>query len=111
MGRAVDGSIMIFCEQQGCEVIELNVPVDPVHLLVKIPPKISVSKLVGALKGRSTIRVFNTFPHLRKKLFWGNPFWAKGYCVDTVGVDSEMIRKYVKYQQKQEELQQSLELK
>ena len=58
MGRAVYGSMMIFCEQQGCEVIELNVPVDPVHLLVKIPPKISVSKLVGVLKGRSAIRVF-----------------------------------------------------
>ena len=106
MGRAVYGSIMIFCEQQGCEVIELNVQVDHVHLLVLVPPKLSVSRLVGVLKGRSAIRLFNKFPYLRKK-----PFWAKGYCVDTVGVDSSMIRKDVKYQQKQEELQQSLELK
>ena len=109
MGRAIYGSIMIFCEQQSCDVVELNVQEDHVHLLVMIPPKLSVSKLVGILKGRSAIRVFNKF--LRKKPFWGNHFWAKGYCVDTVGVDSEMIRKYVKYQQKQEELQKSLELK
>jgi len=110
MARAVYGSVMIFCEQQGCEVVELNVQDDHVHLLVCITPKLSVSKLVGVLKGCSAIRLFNKFPHLRKKPFWGNHFWAKGYCVDTVGVDAEMVRKYVKYQQKQEELQQSLEL-
>ena len=111
MGRDVYGAVMIYCEQQGCEVVELNVQVDHVHLLVKIPPKLSVSKLVGVLKGRTAIRLFNKYPHLRKKPFWGNHFWAKGYCVDTVGVDSEMIRKYVKYQQKQEELQQQLDFK
>ena len=111
MARAVYGSVMIFCEQQSCEVVELNVQEDHVHLLVKIPPKVSVSKLVGVLKGRSAIRLFNKYPHLRKKPFWGNHFWSKGYCVDTVGVDAEMVRKYVKCQQKQEALQQVLDLK
>ena len=111
MGRDIYAAIMIFCEQQNCEVIELNVQTDHVHLLVLIPPKLSVSKLVGILTGRTAIRLFNKYPHLRKKPFWGNHFWAKGYCVDTIGVDSEMIRKYVKYQQKQEELQQSLDFK
>ena len=111
MGRVVYGSIMIFSEQQGCEVVELNIQEDHVHLLVVIPPKVSVSKLAGILKGRSAIWLFNKFPHLKKKPFWGNHFWAKGYCVDTVGVDAQMIRKYVKYQHKQEALQQRLELK
>ena len=69
--RAVYGSIMIFCEQQGCEVVELNVQSDYVHLLVLIPPKLSISKLVGVLKGRSAIRVFNKFPHYKKEAVLG----------------------------------------
>ncbi|EJL6553656.1 IS200/IS605 family transposase, partial [Vibrio cholerae] len=51
-----------------------------------IPPKVSISTLMGVLKGRSAIRLFNKFPHIRKKL-WGNHFWARGYFVDTVGVN------------------------
>ena len=55
------------------------------------------------IKGKSAIQVFKQFPYLKKKPYWGNHFWAKGYCVDTVGVDAEMIRKYVKYQEKIEQ--------
>ncbi|WP_293650574.1 transposase, partial [Thiolapillus sp.] len=51
-------------------------------------------------KGKTALRIFTKFPYLRNKPYWGNHFWAKGYCVDTVGVDAEMIRKYVKYQEK-----------
>ncbi|RJY11128.1 transposase [Parashewanella spongiae] len=58
------------------------------------------------LKGRTAIRIFKQFPHIRKKPYWGNHFWAKGYCVDTVGIDAEMIRKYVKYQEKLEKRQE-----
>uniref|UniRef100_UPI003AF611E3 IS200/IS605 family transposase n=1 Tax=Thiolapillus sp. TaxID=2017437 RepID=UPI003AF611E3 len=71
-----------------------------VHLLVKVPPKVSISKLLGVVKGKTALRIFTKFPYLRNKPYWGNHFWAKGYCVDTVGVDAEMIRKYVKYQEK-----------
>ena len=73
-----------------------------VNLLVKVPPKLSISKLMGVVKGKSAIQVFKQFPYLKKKPYWGNHFWAKGYCVDTVGVNAEMIRKYVKYQERQE---------
>ena len=55
--------------------------------------------LVGILKGRTVIRVFNKFKYLKEKPYWGNPFWAKGYCVDTVGLNEEMICKYVKFQE------------
>ena len=55
---------------------------------------------MGTLKGKSAIRVFNKFPELKQRPYWGNHFWAAGYCVDTVGLDSEMIKKYVKYQEK-----------
>jgi putative transposase len=94
--------IWILSEQLKIQIIELNVQLDHVHLLVKIPPKLSVSEVMGHLKGRTAIRLFSKFPYLRKHKLWGNHFWAKGYCVDTVGVNAEMIRKYVKYQEKHE---------
>ena len=86
-------------------MVELNVQLDHVHLLVKVPPKVSLSQLMGVVKGKSALRIFTRFPYLRQKPYWGNHFWAKGYCVDTVGVDADMIRKYVKYQERQEERQ------
>lgn len=79
-----------------------NVQPDHVHLLVMVPPKISISNLMGILKGRTAIRVLNKFRYLRQKPYWGNQFWAGGYCVDTVGLDSEMVRKYVQFQEKKE---------
>ena len=102
IGFEVSKTIRIFSERLGCEVVELNVQPDHVHLLVLAPPKVSISQLVGTIKGKSAIQVFKQFPSLKKKPYWGNHFWAKGYCVDTVGVDAEMIRKYVKFQEKQE---------
>ena len=98
----VDSCIRAFTEQQKCEIDEINVQIDHVHLLALIPPKISVSKYVGTVKGRTAIRVLNRFRHLKQKPYWGNHFWSKGYCADTVGLDSEMIRKYIKYQEAKE---------
>jgi putative transposase len=98
----VERCIRTFSEQQGCEVEELNVQIDHVHLLVLIPPKVSVSAYVGTVKGRTAIRVLNKFRKLKEKPYWGNHFWSRGYCVDTVGMDEEMIRKYIKYQEKRE---------
>ena len=65
-----------------------------------VPRKLSISQLVGTIKGKSAIQIFNQFPYLKQKPYWGNQFWVKRYCVDTAGVDAEMIRKYVKYQKK-----------
>ena len=65
---------------------------------MKVPPKISISTLLDKIKGKTAIQVFKKFPSLRTKKYWGNHFWSVGYCVDTVGMDAEMIRKYVKYQ-------------
>ena len=95
----VNNCIRAFSEQKQSEIVELNIQIDHVHLLVMVPPKVSISDYVGIIKGRTAIRVLNRFKHLKKKPYWGNHFWAKGYCVDTVGLDAEMIRKYVKYQE------------
>lgn len=110
VGQEVSTSIQVFAQQKGCEVIELNVQSDHVHLLVLVPPKVSISELVGTLKGRSAIRVFKQFPYLKEKPYWGNRFWARGYCVDTVGLDAEMIRKYVKYQEVKDRRSEQLNL-
>ncbi|WP_051143732.1 IS200/IS605 family transposase, partial [Psychromonas hadalis] len=83
--------IQIYCGRLDCIIVDLNVQPDHVHLLVKVPPKRSISKVLGAVKGRTAIRVFKPFPYLKKKPYWGNHFWAKGYCVDTVGVDAESM--------------------
>lgn len=110
VAQEVHRCVMTFCQQLGCEVVELNVQEDHVHLLVKVPPRLSISTLMGTVKGRTAIRLFSVFPYLRKRPYWGNHFWCNGYCVDTVGVDAEMIRKYVKYQEKIERRQESLQL-
>jgi putative transposase len=100
VGRFVYGRLITQCERLKCQVVELNVQSDHVHLLVRVPPKIAISHLMGALKGKVALQVFQKYPELRERRYWGNHFWAAGYCVDTVGIDSEMIQKYVKYQEK-----------
>ena len=102
LGHDVDSCIRAFSDQLKCEITELNVQIDHVHLLVMVPPKISISDYVGTVKGRTAIRVLNKYKKLKQKPYWGNHFWSRGYCVDTVGLDSEMIRKYVKYQEDKE---------
>ncbi|BDD03995.1 IS200/IS605 family transposase [Aureibacter tunicatorum] len=98
----VEKCIRTFSEQKKCVLTELNIQEDHVHLLVQIPPKLSISDYMGIIKGRTAIRIFGKFKHLKCRPYWGNSFWAKGYCVDTVGLNEEMIRKYVKYQEEKD---------
>ena len=110
IAKEVHQCVMLFSHRLNCHVIELNIQKDHVHLLVKVPPKVAISELMGVLKGRIAIRLFHQFPYLKKKPYWGNHFWSKGYCVDTVGLNAEMIQKYIKYQEKQEKHQEQLDL-
>ena len=77
-----------------------------IHVILDIPPKYSVSYIMGVLKGKLAIKIFKDFSKLRKKTYWGNHFWSRGYCVSTVGLDEEKIRKYVKYQEDQEKTEE-----
>ena len=92
---------ILCCQKDLVEVLELNVQVDHVHLIVSIPPKYSVSSFMGFLKGKIALRLFQKYDRVGKK-FWGRHFWSRGYCVSTVGLDEERIRKYVKWQQKKD---------
>jgi putative transposase len=98
----VDKDIRMLSEWLGCEIIELNVRVDHVHVVVSIPPKVSVSTYMGTIKGKIAIKLFKSYPMLKKKPYWGNHFWARGYFVNTVGINEEMIKRYVKYQEDEE---------
>ena len=104
----VEKDMRILCEWKGVEIQELNVQVDHIHLVCSIPPKVSVSELLGTLKGKLAIKLFKSYPNLKQKPYWGNHFWSRGYFVTTVGVDEEIIKRYVKYQEgedKKEETQ------
>jgi putative transposase len=94
--------------QMTSEVMELNIQVDHIHMIALIPPKLSVSEYMGRVKGKTALRLFTVFRDLRRMKYWGNHFWAPGYCVGTVGLDEEKIRKYVKYQEEQELKQEEL---
>lgn len=95
----VENDIRMLCEWKGVDILEMNVQIDHIHLVCSIPPKVSVLVLMGTLKGKLAIKLFKSYPKLKEKPYWGNRFWSRGYFVTTVGVDEEMIRGYVKYQE------------
>ena len=98
----VERDVHVLCSWKEVEVLELSVQRDHVHLVCSIPPKLSVSSFMGLLKGKLAIKLFKSYPGLRKKPYWGNHFWARGYFVSTVGIDEDKIRRYVKYQEEKE---------
>ena len=85
-------------EWKGVEIIEGHLMPDHIHMLVSIPPKISVASYVGFLKGKSALRIFDTFPNLKYK-FGNRHFWAEGYYVSTVGLNTQTVQKYIREQE------------
>jgi len=102
----VTKDIHTLLEWKSCELIEMNIQIDLIHLTISVPPKISISQLMGILKGKTAIKVFKSYPQLKKKPYWSNHFWARGYCVDTNGLDEDKSKKYVQYQEKQERVEE-----
>ena len=95
------------CEYKGVEIIEAHAMVDHIHMLVKIPPKISVSGFMGYLKGKSSLMIFERHANLKYK--YGNRnFWAKGYFVSTVGLNDEVVKEYIRNQEKEDMMQDNL---
>jgi len=102
--------IPMLLEWKSCELIEMNIQIDHIHLIVSMPPKMSLSQLMGILKGKTAIKIFKSYPQLKTKPYWGNHFWSRGYCADTIGLDEDKIKKYVKYQEEQERLEEQQRL-
>ena len=85
------------CRWKGVNIIAAEVCIDHVHMLVKIPPKVSVSSFVGYLKGRSSLMIYEKYPELKYK-YRNREFWCRGYYVDTVGKNAKKIEEYIKHQ-------------
>ena len=102
----VEQKMRQICDWYDVDIEELSIQPDHVHMMLSLPPKISVSEFMGILKGKSAIHLFKTKRRLKEKPYWGNHFWARGYFVTTVGIDEEVIRKYIQYQEKEERKQE-----
>jgi putative transposase len=96
-------------EQRECRIEEGHLMSDHVHMMIAIPPKYSVSQVVGYIKGKSAIHVARVYGE-RKRNFVGQHFWARGYFVSTVGRDEAVIREYIRNQEKEDERMDQLKL-
>ena len=82
------------CQQKGVEIIEAEACPDHIHMLISIPPKYSVSQIMGFLKGKSSLMIFKKYANLKYK--YGNRhFWCRGYYVSTVGANKKAIQEYI----------------
>ena len=106
--RRVGPILRELCDQRGVELVEGQAMSDHVHMCVSIPPKFSVAHTVGFLKGKSAVRIHREL--LQERRMTGLHFWATGYCVSTVGLDEEQVRKYIREQEKLAERQGELDL-
>ena len=98
------------CEQKGVEIVEAQACPDHIHMLVEIPPSLSVSQFVGFLKGKSTLMIFDRHANLKYK--YGNRhFWCRGYYVDTVGRNEGAIKEYIKNQLQEDIIADQISLK
>ena len=98
------------CEQKGVEIIEAELCPDHIHMLVSIPPNISVSQFVGYLKGKNSLMIFDR--HANLKYRYGNRhFWCRGYYVDTVGKNEKKIAEYIREQLNEDMLEDQISLK
>ena len=114
--KILKGEVAEYCRQQLyslvrgkelIELLELNIQSDHIHMVISVPPKYSISKVMGYLKGKLALRLFARYERLGKR-YWGRQLWSRGYCVSTVGLNEEEIRKYVKWQEERErEIEQS----
>ena len=98
------------CRRKGIEIIEAQCMPDHIHMLVRIPPKYSVSEVVGYLKGKSALMIFEKHANLKYK-FGNRHFWSEGYYVSTVGLNEDTIRKYIKEQERYDQMVDKLSVK
>ena len=98
------------CQQKGVEIIEAEACPDHIHMLLSIPPKYSVSQIMGFLKGKSSLMIFDRHANLKYK--YGNRhFWARGYYVDTVGRNKKQVQEYIKNQLQEDQIADQMSIK
>lgn len=98
------------CNRKGIEIIEAEACPDHIHMLLSIPPKYSVSDVMGYLKGKSSLMIFDRHANLKYK-FGRRTFWARGYYVDTVGRNKKAIQEYIRQQLEEDALADQMSIK
>ena len=98
------------CEQKGEEIIEAEACPDHIHMLISIPPKYSVSQIMGYLKGKSSLMIFDRHANLKYK-YGDRHFWARGYYVDTVGRNKKQIQEYIRNQLEEDKVADQISIK
>ena len=106
----VQDIIATLCRYKNVEIIDGAVCSDHIHLSVAIPPKYSISKFMGYLKGKSALMIFDRHANLKYK-FGNRHFWSEGFYVSTVGVNDATVRKYIQEQEKYDIMQDKLSVK
>jgi len=106
--RPVGKILRDLCRQRGVELVEGSLRPDHVHMCLSVPPKYSIAFVIGFLKGKSAVRIHREL--LRERRMTGLHFWARGYCVSTVGLDEAEIRRYIQEQEKDEKKEPDLGL-
>ncbi len=96
-------------EHKESRILEGHLMPDHVHMLISIPPKYAVSSVVGYIKGKSAIHLARVYGE-RKRNFVGQHFWARGYFVSTVGRDEEVVRRYIRHQEQEDQRLEQLDL-
>ena len=107
--RRIGEILRDLCRQKGVGLAEGKAMSDHIHMLVSVPPKYSIAMTIGYLKGKSAVRIHRQVLGTKGTLF-GRSFWARGYCVSTVGLDEHQIRQYIKEQEKLEKDQEQMDL-
>ena len=95
------------CKWKGVDIIEAEVCPDHIHMLLEIPPKISVSSFMGFLKGKSSLMIYEKWGNMKFK-YRNREFWCRGYYVDTAGKDAKKIQEYIQKQLKEDQLGEQL---
>lgn len=109
--RADIGKILRkLCEKKKVEIIEAEACIDHVHMLVSMPPHLSVSQFMGFLKGKSTLMIFDRHANLKYK-YGSRHFWCRGYYVDTVGKNKKVIEEYIRNQLSEDEMMDQITMK
>jgi len=108
--RQIGAILRELCRQAEVELVAGHAMADHIHWCLSIPPKFSVANTVGFLKGKSAIRIHREYLG-QKRNFTGLHFWAKGYCVSTIGLDEQTIIQYIRHQEAEERRLEQMQLK
>ena len=97
IGEYARQEIYVLCKQKELlEILELSIQEDHIHLVMSMPPKYAFSEIMGYVKGKLSLRLFQRYERVGKR-YWGRHLWSRGHCVSTVGLTEELIRRYVRH--------------